>query len=465
MATRLVIADVDGTLLTRNKAVTLHTIQAVERLHAAGVHFTITSGRPPRGLASLVAQLKLTAPLAAFNGAVFVEADLETVIARHTIPREVARRAVDYLLEQGLDVWVYQGFDWFVRDPAGIHVDRERHNVGFDPVVIADLHAVLDAPVKIVGVSLDHALVARCEAALQERLGAGATAVRSQPYYLDVTHPEANKGMVAREAARILRVPLSECATIGDMPNDIPMLAIAGIGIAMGNAGPEVQRIARHVTLSNDEDGFAHAVDNFILGEPPVASNELGLPLRTRACLFGLDGVLTQTSRLHAEAWKRLLDPYLRERARASGQPFVPFDPVRDYAAHFQGQASPGDIRAFLDSRGVELPAHVLRALAEDKAQLLADLLGQQHLDAYEGSVRYVQAARAVGLRTAVVCSNRHGQAALDAAGIADLFDEGRSGHFVYIVGIDRGGRGAELRRHGADVVVQDLGALLRQRG
>ncbi|MFL5348194.1 MAG: Cof-type HAD-IIB family hydrolase, partial [Hyalangium sp.] len=315
MTIKLLIADVDGTLVTRDKVLTARTCEAVARLRASGVLFTITSGRPPRGLAALVAPLQLTAPLAGFNGGVYVKPDdLTTVLVQRTIPPDVARQAVDYLLQAGLDVWVYQGADWFLRRPDAFRVERERSNVGFDPVVIEDLHSVLDAPIKIVGVSEDRALVERCEAELSQRLGTDASAARSTPYYLDITHPEANKGMVVREAARLLQLPLDEIATIGDMSNDIPMLNAAGLGIAMGNANPEVQRVARHVTRSNDEDGFAYAVDSFILGEPPLTRTRLGLPPRTRACIFGLDGVLTQTADLHAKAWKQLCDHYLRQR-------------------------------------------------------------------------------------------------------------------------------------------------------
>ncbi len=134
------------------------------------------------------------------------------------------------------------------------------------------------------------------------------------------------------------------------------MLSVAGMGIAMGNAGSDVQRVARHVTTSNEEDGFANAVDAFILGEPPLARTPLGLPPRARACLFALDGVLTQTGSLHGEAWKQLLDYYLQRRAQASGQSFVPFDAVFDYSRHFNGRLPLDAIRSFLDSRGIELP-------------------------------------------------------------------------------------------------------------
>jgi Cof subfamily protein (haloacid dehalogenase superfamily)/HAD superfamily hydrolase (TIGR01509 family) len=504
MTIKLLIADVDGTLVTRNKALTPRTREAVGRLRAAGVDFTITSGRPPRGLASLVAPLEITAAMAAFNGGVYVKPDLTTVLAQRTLAPDVAREAVDYLLHAGLDVWVYQGADWFLRTLDAPRVARESSNVGFAPVVIDDLHAVLEAPIKIVGISEDRPLVARCEAELGARLGAEASAARSQPYYLDVTHPEANKGMVVRVASRILRLPLEQIATIGDMPNDVPMLSVAGLGIAMGNASPEVQRVARHVTSSNEEDGFARAVDAFILGEPPIAQTPLGLPPRSRACLFNLDGVLTQTAKLHAEAWRRLFDHYGRKRALASGEPFIPFDPVTDYGRHFHGRTYRDGVRSFLVARDIELPDATVGALIDRKGAILAELMRDQHVETYEGSLRYLQAARAAGLRTAVVTASTDCQEVLASAGIADLFDAridgaeqiagkpapdaylaaaravgvdceeavvfddepagveaARAGHFAYVVGVDRRGEGAALRRHGADVVVSDLATLL----
>jgi hypothetical protein len=508
MKTKLLIADVDGTLVTRSKALTPRTLEAVDRLRAAGIGFTITSGRPPRGMAMLVEPLKLTAPVAAFNGGMFVTPDLKTVIEQRAIATSVAEEAIERLLEAGLDVWVYQGADWFVRDGDAWRVDHESRTVGFGPTVVGDLRARLDEPIKIVGVSQDLARVAKLERELGEGLGADATAVRSQPYYLDVTHPEANKGMVVREAARLLKIPLDEIATIGDMPNDLPMLHIAGLSIAMGNASPEVQRIARHVTASNEDEGFAQAVEDFILGEPPVARSNLGLPPRARACLFGLEGVLTQTSKLHAAAWKELFDHHLRERAHHMELPFIPFDVVRDYNLYFDGRAPFDGVRAFLESRGIELRDSTVRALAQRKTEVMRELLGEESLETYEGSLSYVRAARAAGLRTAVVSSSAHCREALLAAGIADLFDAridgayaeaehlggkpapdaylaaaqavgvdaehavvfedevrgveaGRAGHFGYVVGVDRLGRAAELRAHGADVVVPDLAALL----
>jgi Cof subfamily protein (haloacid dehalogenase superfamily)/beta-phosphoglucomutase family hydrolase len=507
---KLLVADVDGTLVTHDKVLTPRACAAVDRLRAAGIQFAITSGRPPRGMAMLVEPLKLTTPIAAFNGGVFVKPDLTTVLEQRTLSLAVAREVVDYLLDEGLDVWVYRGADWFIRSPGAPHVAREKATVQFEPTVIEDVRRVLDGAVKVVGVSDEGPLVASCEAELRRRIGAHASASRSQPYYLDVTHPDANKGMVVRFASRFLHVPLDEIATIGDMPNDVLMFGVAGMSIAMGNASPEVQRTARHVTSSNEEEGFAQAVDSFILGEPRTAEAALGLPPRTRACLFDLDGVLTQTAKLHAAAWKQMFDEYLRERSRRDGQPFVPFDTVHDYTLYVDGKLRLDGARSFLASRGIHLPEDEVRALANRKDETLLRLLRQEHVESYPGSVRYVHAAREAGLRTAVVSSSKHCQEALASAGIADLFDAridgnvaaqehlagkpapdtylaaahavgvdashsvvfedalsgveaGKAGHFGYVVGVDRVGQGAELRRHGADVVVTDLAALLEK--
>ena len=176
-------------------------------------------------MAKLIEPLKLTAPVAAFNGGMYVKSDLKTVLAQHTIPSAVARAVVDFLLEAGLDAWVYQGVDWFITKPEGPRVARERSNVGFDPTVIDDIYSVLDAPIKIVGVSEDHGLLARVEAELTARFGTDVAAARSASAYVDVTHPEANKGMVVREASRLLHLPLEQIATIGDMEGEYPIPA------------------------------------------------------------------------------------------------------------------------------------------------------------------------------------------------------------------------------------------------
>jgi Cof subfamily protein (haloacid dehalogenase superfamily) len=263
---KLLIADVDGTLVTGAKVLTNGARQAVDRLRRAGIELAITSGRPPRGMAMLVEPLKLTTPIAAFNGGMFVKPDLTTVLEGRTLPQPVAREVLEFLLHAGLDAWVYRGTDWFIRSRQAPHVAREQATVQFEPTVIDDLASVLDGAVKLVGVSDDLALVARVEEELRQRVVGHASAARSQPYYLDVTHPDANKGMVVRYDAQALRVPLDQIATIGDMPNDVLMFGVGGVSIAMGNASPDVQRCARYVTRSNEAEGFAYAVDTFVLG-------------------------------------------------------------------------------------------------------------------------------------------------------------------------------------------------------
>ena len=260
----LVLADVDGTLVTEDKVLTPRAGAAVKALDAAGIAFAITSGRPPRGMTMLIGPLGLRTPIAAFNGGVFVKPDM-TIIEERVLPAEVARRAVEIISRSGMDVWIYSGQDWLVRDLQAPHVAREQSTVRFAPTVVADFTAVLANVVKIVGVSDDRDLVARCEKEAQAVLGAAASAARSQPYYLDVTHPDANKGAVVTMLSKLLSVPCAEIATIGDMPNDVLMFRKSGLSIAMGNASPQVQAQADLVTDSYRDEGFAKAMEGFIL--------------------------------------------------------------------------------------------------------------------------------------------------------------------------------------------------------
>jgi Cof subfamily protein (haloacid dehalogenase superfamily) len=269
----LVLADVDGTLVTEDKVLTPRARAAVKSLDDAGIAFAITSGRPPRGMAMLMEPLSLRTPVAGFNGGIFVKPDL-TVIEEHALPADVARRAVEIISHSGLDVWVYSGNDWFVRNLQMPHVAREQWTVKFAPTVTQDFGVPLQRAVKIVGVSDDRDLVARCEKEVQAALGKAASAARSQPYYLDVTHPDANKGMVVTMLSKLLSVPTPEIATIGDMPNDVLMFRKSGLSIAMGNASPEVQAQADLVTDSYNDDGFAKAMERFVLERPRVVPPE-----------------------------------------------------------------------------------------------------------------------------------------------------------------------------------------------
>ncbi|SFY52929.1 HAD family hydrolase [Streptomyces sp. F-1] len=244
------------------------------------------------------------------------------------------------------------------------------------------------------------------------------------------------------------------------------------------------------------------------------------LPSPVRACLFDLDGVLTQTATVHAAAWKEMFDAYLRERAAREGTPFVPFDATRDYDAYVDGRPREDGVRTFLAARGVRLPegtpedppdAETVHGLGTRKNELVLRRIREDGVRPYEGSVRFLHAVREAGLRCAVVSSSANARDVLAAAGIGDLFDEridgvvaherelrgkpapdtyleaaralavepaaaavfedalagveaGRAGGFGLVVGVDRVGQADELRAHGADVVVRDLAELLESR-
>jgi beta-phosphoglucomutase family hydrolase len=243
----------------------------------------------------------------------------------------------------------------------------------------------------------------------------------------------------------------------------------------------------------------------------------LGLPANVRACLFDLDGVLTQTAKVHAAAWKQMFDEYLRRRAEQRGEAFVPFDAIEDYDQYVDGKPRYDGVRSFLASRGIELPegsaddpveAETVHGLGNRKNEIVLRLIHQSGVEPYEGSIRYVEAARRAGLRRAVVSSSTNCRDVLKAAGILDLFEQivdghvaerehlngkpapdtflagaralgvapdqgvvfedalagveaGRRGSFGFVVGVDRVGQADALRSHGADVVVTDLAELL----
>jgi beta-phosphoglucomutase family hydrolase len=243
----------------------------------------------------------------------------------------------------------------------------------------------------------------------------------------------------------------------------------------------------------------------------------LGLRAGVTACLFDLDGVLTQTAKVHAAAWKQMFDDYLRGRAASAGEAFVPFDPLTDYDEYVDGKPRDDGVRSFLASRGIELPegsaddppgADTIHGLGNRKNKILLELIQTEGVQPYEGSVRYVEAVRAAGLRRAVVSSSTNCRDVLAAAGIQDLFEQvvdgvvaerehlrgkpapdtflagaralgvepvqaavfedalagveaGRAGGFGFVVGVNRVGQAEALRAHGADVVVDDLADLL----
>jgi hypothetical protein len=259
-----VVSDVDGSLVTGRKVLTERAKAAVAELRANGIDFTIISSRPPRGMRMLLEPLGITKPIGCFNGAVIARPDL-TPISQHLLSPDVARSTVEMLDKHGVQAWVFAGQQWLVRNSHGPYIEREQGTVEFQPTVVADFGAFLSTAAKIVGASADFERLTKCEGDVRTALSGQATVVRSQLYYLDITHLLANKGEGLSELSKLLAVPLAEIAVIGDGSNDVAMFERAGLSIAMGNASDEVKVRASAVTDSNEAEGFANAIRKFIL--------------------------------------------------------------------------------------------------------------------------------------------------------------------------------------------------------
>ena len=261
----LVVSDVDGTLVTRDKVLTPRAIAAVGRLHDKGIAFSICSSRPPFGLRMLIEPLRLQLPLGGYNAGSIVMPDL-TVVEQKLIPPEAAKLAVEIFRAHNIDCWVFVGNEWVITNRHGDHVDHEAHTIQTPPTVVPEFSEEhFRAVGKIVGASDDHDRVARVERAMQEALAGRASAGRSQLYYCDVIPPGINKGRIVDLLAQRLRLARDQIAVLGDMENDLEMFARAGFAVAMGNAAPEVKARAQGTTLSNEEDGFAAAIERYIL--------------------------------------------------------------------------------------------------------------------------------------------------------------------------------------------------------
>lgn len=259
-----VVSDVDGTLVRRDKALTPRTVETVAKLRGAGIPFAIVSSRPPRGLTMLIERLDITTFVAGFNGGVIARPNL-SIVASHLIAPGMARHAIPAIEAAGAHAWVFSGRDWLIRDPNGPRVGLEQRTVGFGPTIVDDFTPVAGTVAKIVAVSDDSAVLTRLQNELRGTLGDGATIVRSQAYYLDITHPLANKGDALLELARLMNVAPSQVAVIGDGENDIALFAQAGLSIAMGNAAAGVAEAADFITGPNDLDGAAAAIEWFVL--------------------------------------------------------------------------------------------------------------------------------------------------------------------------------------------------------
>ncbi len=263
----LVVTDVDGTLLTHGKVLTPRAIAAVARLHAAGVAFSICSSRPPFGLRMLIEPLQLQLPFGGYNGGTIVMPDL-SVVEQKLIPPDAAREAVELFRQHRIDCWLFVGNQWVVANPTGDHVDLETFTVQTPPTVVTDFAEAHFAAVgKIVGPSKNEDLVAEVAVRMQAMLDGRANVARSQPYYCDITPPGVDKGRLIELLAERLQLPRAEILVLGDMDNDLEMFRKAGFAVAMGNATDEFKRNAQATTLSNDEDGFAVAVERYVLGD------------------------------------------------------------------------------------------------------------------------------------------------------------------------------------------------------
>jgi len=259
----LVVSDVDGTLLTKDKRLTDAASAAVRRLHEAGVGFTITSSRPVIGMGFLIEQLKITLPVGPFNGSSIVGPDMKPV-EHHLIPASAVQRSLDLFKENGIDIWLFTNEHWFTRNADGEYVPNEKRAIRAEPTVIKDFTLYLSRACKVVGSSSDFSLLARCEGEMQKALGAEATAVRSQSYYLDITPPGQNKGTFVQAMAQRLGISTDAVATIGDMHNDVAMFEASGVSFAMGNASDDVKERAKYVTDTNENEGFAKAIDRML---------------------------------------------------------------------------------------------------------------------------------------------------------------------------------------------------------
>lgn len=264
---RLVVADIDGTLVTRDKRVTSAALAAIQRVRESGIRFTVISSRPPRGIKVVADVVGVTEPVPAFNGGLVVKSDLATILREKLLEEAVTERLLKRLPEINAGVWVYTDGDWFVLDANGPYVEHEMHAVKYSPTVVKDFSGIpMNRVAKIVGVSEDFPALAKAEKQIQVEFRGAVSATRSQKYYLDITHPSANKGEGVLLLSELLNIPTEAIATIGDMQNDVFMFRQSGLSIAMGNATDDVKATAQYITSSNEEEGFANAMEQYILG-------------------------------------------------------------------------------------------------------------------------------------------------------------------------------------------------------
>lgn len=269
MPIRLVVSDVDGTIVRKDKSLSPQVIAAVHRLRAAGIPFTLISARPMSGVLPLVAPLGIDIPVAGVNGGVIFRPD-GSVIAEHKVDPEVTAGLFAMAEGVAVDRWIFADNRWYTSSLEGERVQRERIASNTDPILRDDFSDLYDRADKVTFVSFDYPMLRDLTARAAAAFGTRATVGQSQTYYLDVTDTHANKGAGVASLAEMLGVDMAEVAVFGDMDNDVPMFVRAGLSVAMGQAPDTVKQAATFVSSTNEEDGVAHAIDTFVL--PRVAA-------------------------------------------------------------------------------------------------------------------------------------------------------------------------------------------------
>jgi Cof subfamily protein (haloacid dehalogenase superfamily) len=259
-AIRLVISDVDGTIVDEARRLTRATIEAAARLKDAGIALALVSARPPAALRDIVATLGLETPRAGFNGAIVETANGE-VASELLIDADTTRHAT-----RRLDVWIFSHARWYLTNPDAHYIASETRSISAQFEQVPSFDPYLSQAHKIIGASRDTALVARMAAELRESLGAGASVTRSQDYYVELTHTLADKGRATEAVAAQLGIPLDATLCIGDMHNDLAMFRVAGRSVAMGNAPEGIRREADYVVADNEHDGWAEMVQRLLAG-------------------------------------------------------------------------------------------------------------------------------------------------------------------------------------------------------
>lgn len=261
---RLVVSDVDGTLVRKDKSLSPEVIAAVHRLRNADVPFTLISARPVSGIMPLIAALGIDIPLAAVNGGIIFRPDGGVISACRVDPA-VVKGVFDIVGDVDVDRWVFADTRWYATSGEGTHVEHERIASNQSPVIRDDFTDLYDRVDKLTIVSDDAALLKGLAAKAKAAFRKQATIGQSQTYYLDVTGVTANKGDGVAALAKMLGIDLADVAVFGDMDNDVAMFERAGFSVAMGQAPDTVKAKADEVSSSNEEDGVAHAIDVFIL--------------------------------------------------------------------------------------------------------------------------------------------------------------------------------------------------------